>query len=301
MSRSDPPVRAVAIGGGHGCARTLAALAPHVGTLVAVVSVADDGGSSGRLRRDLGVVALGDLRAASVALADRSDPAAAALADLAAHRFARGELAGHSLGNLMLLALLDRHGGELVPALDDLGAALGVRGRVLPSTLEPVTLRAQTADGPVTGQARVARTTRIQRVELTPATPAATPEALVAIAEADLVVLGPGSLFTSLLPNLLVPGLAAALAASAARVVLVANLREQPGETQGMALADHLAALDEHVPGLRIDVVLAAADGTLGLDPGAGSGVRTVVVPLAGADGSHDPARLGAALLGLRG
>lgn len=288
--------RAVAIGGGHGVARTLLALRHLAAEVDAVVSVADDGGSSGRLRRDLGVAAPGDLRMALVALAQHEP-----LARLADYRFPRGELQGHSLGNLLLVALQDLHDGDLVAALDELGRHLGVAGRVLPCTDVPVTLHARTAGGGVHGQAAIARTSRLERVWLAPGGVPASPAALEAVRTADLVVLGPGSLYTSILPNLLVPDLAAVVAATEARVVLVANLREQPGETEGMDLHAHLDALEAHVPGLRIDV-LVVHDGPPPPGPGtplaaADDALRRRVPRVAAAsllaeDGGHDPAAL---------
>ena len=243
--------RAVAIGGGHGTARTLRALPAVVDHVTAVVTVADDGGSSGRLRRDLDVLPPGDLRMALTALAQDTQ-----LAELVGYRFDRGELAGHSLGNLMLVALQELTGGDVVAALDRLAGQLGVPGRVLPCTTDAVTLHAVTAAGGVTGQAAVAATPWLKRVWLDPAAPAANPDAVAAVERADLVVLGPGSLYTSLLPNLLVPGISKAVVASQAPVVFVSNLREQPGETEGMRLVDHLDALLSHVD-IEVDVVVA--------------------------------------------
>jgi uncharacterized cofD-like protein len=288
--------RAVALGGGHGVARTLSALPQVVDHVTAVVTVADDGGSSGRLRRDLEVLPPGDLRMALTALAGQHE-----LAEVVGYRFRRGELAGHSLGNLILVALQELSGGDIVVALDRLAAALGVAGRVLPCTLDEVTLHATTAGGDVTGQVAVAATPRLQRVWLEPAAPTATADAVTAIERADLVVLGPGSLYTSLLPNLLVPGIADAVATARAPVVFVGNLREQPGETEGMTLADHLEALCEHVPSLRLDVAVvhegAAPSGggvpldgrRAALDPWVTEVVHTDL--LDGADG-HDPGAL---------
>lgn len=287
--------RATAVGGGHGLARTLAALTRVVDEVTAVVTVADDGGSSGRLRRDLDVLPPGDLRMALAALArDRE------LADLVQFRFDRGELSGHSLGNLMLVAIQELVGGDPVAALDRLARLLAVPGRVLPCTRVPVGLHGRTAQGTVSGQAALARTRGIERIWLEPGEPAVTPEALAAIREADLVVLGPGSLYTSLLPNLLVPGLAGALAERRNRVALVANLREQPGETEGLTLADHLDVLAAHVPDLVLDVLLVHEGGPPG---GTGTPLTAPAArhPLArrvvrhdlldGRDG-HDPARL---------
>lgn len=243
--------RAVAIGGGHGLSRSLDALARVVDHVTAVVTVADDGGSSGRLRRDLDVVAPGDLRMALATLArDRE------LADLLQYRFQRGELSGHSLGNLVLVALQELAAGDVVDALDRLARILDVAGRVLPCTTVPVTLHARAGGREVTGQVEVATTPRLERVWLEPSGPPATAAVVAAIRRADLVVLGPGSLYTSLLPNLLVPGIARALAAANCPVALVANLREQPGETEGMSLIDHLTALADHVPDLRIDALI---------------------------------------------
>jgi uncharacterized cofD-like protein len=294
--------RAVAIGGGHGLARTLQALPRVVDEVTAIVTVADDGGSSGRLRRDLGVLPPGDLRMAVAALAQDED-----LARLLQYRFDRGELGGHSLGNLVLVALQDLAEGDVIRALDRLGRFVGIPGRVLPCTTTPVTLHARTSGGPVVGQAAVASTPQLREVWLrcddgSDAPPAA-PEAIAAIDAADLVVLGPGSLYTSLLPNLLVPGIASAVAATEAPTVLVANLREQPGETEGMTLADHLDALDRHVPGLRIDVLLVHVGGA---PHGAGAPLdvdpvrlerrvgRVLAHDLFDGDDGHDPAALAA-------
>lgn len=249
----------VAIGGGHGCSRSLAALRSLDVDATAVVTVADDGGSSGRLRRDHDVVALGDLRMALLALtpAAEHDGATSTLAALAGRRFSRGELSGHSLGNLLLLGLVEEHGGDLVAALDAFAALLDASGRVLPVTTEPVTLVAETDAGTVEGQVAVASTRRIRRVRLDPAAPTLTPGVAEAIGRADAVLVGPGSLYTSILPVLLVPGMEEALRSTSAPVVLVGNMREQPGETEGMDLADQADALLEHVPALRLDAVLA--------------------------------------------
>lgn len=237
--------------------RSLAALAQVVEHVTAIVTVADDGGSSGRLRRDHDVVAPGDLRMALASLARDRDAA-----ELIQYRFDRGELDGHSLGNLILLALQDLAGGDVVRALDALGRLLDVPGRVLPCTTVPVTMAARAAGTEVVGQAAIAAKAGIERVWLDPAAPPATAEALAALDAADLIVLGPGSLFTSVLPNLLVPSIADAVVRATVPRVLVANLREQRGETEGLSLPDHLDALAAHVPGLPIDVLVAhAGDG----------------------------------------
>lgn len=283
--------RAVAIGGGHGLSRSLAALTRVVDHVTAIVTVADDGGSSGRLRRDFDVVALGDLRMALTALAGDRE-----LAQLVQYRFGRGELSGHSLGNLALVALQDLAGGDVVLALDRLARLLDVPGRVLPCTTTPVALRARTAEGLVSGQVAVGSTPRLQDVWLEPGDVQATPDAIAAIERADLLVLGPGSLYTSIVPNLLVPGIAQAIDRAVCPVVLIANLRQQPGETQGLSLADHLEVIGRHLDA-KIDV-LVAHDGRapsgggapLSVDAEVRRQVGTVRTAdlLDGADG-HDP------------
>ncbi len=288
--------RAVAIGGGHGLARTLQALPHVVDHVTAVVTMADDGGSSGRLRADLGVVPPGDLRMALTALARDRD-----LADILGYRFPAGELAGHSLGNLVLVAVQDLEKGDLLAALDRLARLLDAAGRVLPCTTAEMTLRARAGDGEVAGQAAVSDTARLEEVWLEPPDPPVTPEVVAAIERADLIALGPGSLYTSLLPNLLVPGLGRALVTATAPVVFIANLREQAAETEGMTLSDHLHVLLDHVPGLRVDAVVVhegappAGEGAP-LEPDvegvAELGVRIERADLLdGADG-HDPAAL---------
>ena len=307
----------VVVGGGHGCARSLAALSLLDVDRTAIVTVADDGGSSGRLRRDHDVVALGDLRMATLALAEGPSPGTDGdvrhdVRALARRRFGRGELAGHSLGNLLLLGLLEEHGGDLLAALRRFAALVGAEGRVLPATTRPVDLVARTATGTVEGQAAVATTRRIREVRLEPGRPPSAPGVLDALRAADLVLLGPGSLYTSVLPVLLVDGIAAELAATRAQVVLVGNLREQPGETEGMDLADHVDALHQHVPDLRIDVVLAHARGDApnAAGPAASAprplpidearigriGARVVPASLGDETDGHDPARLAEAL-----
>lgn len=290
--------RVVAIGGGHGLSRTLAALARMPVDATAVVAMADDGGSSGRLRRDLGVGPPGDLRKALASLVP--DPE---LAQWLEHRFDAGDLAGHSLGNLMLIAMQDVRGGDLVAALDRLGTLLGARGRVLPSTLAAVDLVADGPQGRTTGQAAIARSQGHERVRLQPPDVAATEQAVTAIESADLVVFGPGSLFTSILPNVVVGGIRAALEDTPATLLLVANLREQPGETEGMDLAAHLDVFRAHLPGRTLDVLLThagpapAGPGERLLPPRQHPHVHRIVTAdlLDGADG-HDPQALGTAL-----
>jgi uncharacterized cofD-like protein len=280
----------VAIGGGHGLSRVLAALRRHDADLSAVVTVADDGGSSGRLRRELGVLPPGDLRMALLALARNE-----ALADVLAHRFSAGALAPHALGNLLLVALAEQAGGDFLAALERAATLLDCAGRVLPATLDPVSLRARIAGRHVEGQVSVMHAGGpVEAIWLDPPDAMACEPAVEAVAAADVLVLGPGSLFTSVIAPLLVPGLAAAVAASPARTVYVANLRTQPGETSGMDLADHVDALRRFVPGLQVDDVVVH-DGPEGF----GRVVRADLVerrPDGSPGGGHDADRLAAAL-----
>ncbi|HUH06437.1 MAG TPA: gluconeogenesis factor YvcK family protein [Egibacteraceae bacterium] len=303
LERSAPSV--VALGGGHGLARALSALRLLGASPTAVVTVADDGGSSGRLRRDLGIIAPGDLRMALLALA-RDD----AFADALAHRFASGDLAGHALGNLLLVALAERRGGDFVAALDEAGRLLRCAGRVLPATTSPVQLHARIAGAEVEGQVRVMTSEGpIEQVWLSPRDAAACGPAIEAIDGAELIMLGPGSLFTSVLATLLAPGIADAVMRSAATVVYVANISTQPIETAGFDARAHVAALVHHLPGLTLDAVVLH-DGPPAPGPGAPIGtelehpaVRSVVTAdlLARDDddrpaSGHDPLRLAGAV-----
>lgn len=271
MSRERGP-KVVAIGGGHGLAATLRAARTYASEVTAVVSVADDGGSSGRLRAALGIPAPGDLRRCLVALAEPPD---SLWAQAFEHRFVSGELEGHALGNLVI-AGLSATTGSFVTALDEAGRLVGAAGRVLPATESPIVLKAESIDGEVEGQLAVSQHGRIQRVAVVPADAPATPEAVAAVEAADQIVLGPGSLFTSVLAALCVRDLGAAVAAAREKVVYVANLGPQEPETSGYGLDEHVAALRAH-----------------GFEPGA------VLPPegLADASGTgHDPASLAAAL-----
>lgn len=241
--------RAVSLGGGHGQARTLQALATISSQVTAIATVADDGGSSGRLRRELGVLPPGDMRMAFSALATPD------VAELLEHRFHGGTVEGHAVGNLVLVALSELEGG-FVGGLRRLSELLGLPHRVLPSTEADVNLRATGPDGPLVGQAQIAGTAGIQDLQLVGEDPHACPDAVAALEEADLVVLGPGSVCTSILPNLLVPGIGEALAATPAPRVLVANLDEQRGEGEGRSIADHVRMLTAAVPDLLVDHVL---------------------------------------------
>jgi uncharacterized cofD-like protein len=297
-SSSGPSV--VALGGGHGLAITLQAAQRYAGTLTAVVSVADDGGSSGRLRRELDVVPPGDLRKCLVATADPGNVWAAAFE----HRFGGSELGGHALGNLVLVGLVETL-GDIGMALDEVGALLGARARVRPATTERVVLKARVdAEGApreVEGQVAVMQTRgTIRRVELVPSDVAADPVAIEAIRGADQVLLAPGSLFTSLLPVVIVPEIRDAVRASRGQVVLIGNLEPQVPETEGLDGVDHVRAVLDH--GARVDLLVSAEDGRLGVDPTAVEAlgvrlVRTSVSP-PGAP-SHDPGQLAEALVRL--
>ena len=292
-------MRVVALGGGHGLAVTLTALRLVGIEPTAVVTVADDGGSSGRLRRDLGMLAPGDLRKAMLALADP----AAEVRELFAYRFERGDLAGHNLGNLALAALTDLRGG-FAEALEEASRWLRVHGQVLPATLVPVRLCGRVDGRRVEGQVAIMTATgRVESVWLEPRRPAAVPAAVLAVRKADLVLLGPGSTFTSVVPNVLVPELGAALVEASERLVYICNLEAQAGETTGFAPESHLAAILDHCPGLRVHTVLCQRPP----DPAAAArelrafaelGAAVVHAELAADDhpGRHDAARLATAL-----
>lgn len=288
----------VAIGGGHGLAVTLQAAARYAGRLTAVVSVADDGGSSGRLRASFGLPAVGDLRRCLSALADPGRPLARAFE----RRLRGGALDGHALGNLVVAALAVE-AGSLGVAVDEAASLLGVGARVVPATEAMVELCASTATGDVRGQVAVQRSAGIERVWLEPRDAPATGAAVAAIAGADQVVIGPGSLFTSVLAALAVPGVAQALAATPASRVYVCNLGPQEPETAGYGAADHLRALAGHE--VFVDVVLC--DGPVGGDAAGDGGGRQFPAaatpptwarrPVARPDGrAHDPQRLAVAL-----
>lgn len=314
MSASRP-WRAVALGGGHGLAATLAALRRLTDDVTAVVTVADDGGSSGRIRRELDILPLGDLRMALGALAGQDVRDTRVWQHTFEHRYGgTGALAGHAVGNLVLAGLLDVL-GDPVNALDQAGRLLGVRGRVLPMSQHPVDIEADVtglrASGPfgadvshrIRGQVAVATTPgRVVQIRLDPRRPRACPQALDAIRAADVVTLGPGSWFTSVLPHLLVPELLTALCETEARRVLVLNLAPQPGETAGFSPEQHLDVFAEHAARLRLDVVVADAAAVPEPDRlrrGAEAfGAALHLAAVGEPDGSprHDPAALADAL-----
>jgi uncharacterized cofD-like protein len=272
--------RVVAIGGGTGLSTLLRGLKGHTSNLTAVVTVADDGGSSGVLRSQLGIPAVGDIRNCIVALAD-AEPL---MGRLLQYRFPGGSfpattgtptaagaatttdpgaavrpgLAGHAVGNLLLAALVDLQEGDFEEAVREMNRVLAVRGRVVPATATPLTLHARLEDGTqVDGQSRVSRSAAVRDVWVTPGGVHATSDALQAIADAELIVLGPGSLFTSVLPALLVPGIREAIAGTTALVLFACNVATQSGETADLDLADHFEALERHGAGRLVDVVLA--------------------------------------------
>ena len=311
----------VALGGGHGLAASLGALRHLTDRLTAVVTVADDGGSSGRLRRELGVLPPGDLRMALSALC-ADDEWGSTWRDVLQHRFAsQGELHNHAVGNLLIVALWELL-GDSVQGLDWVGRLLGAKGRVLPMCSVPLDIEATVvggtepgaaADGEqgaaqsaveriVRGQAAVASTSgHVRAVRLVPESPPACTEAVAAVRAADWVVLGPGSWFTSVMPHLLVPELRTALCETPARRLVTLNVGTSDRETGGYRSADLLAALSAHAADFRVDVVLADPRSAVDLDPlhraSAALGAELVVTPVASSDdpGVHDPLRLAAA------
>ncbi len=251
--------KVVALGGGNGLATLLRGLKEHTTNLTAIVTVADDGGSSGRLRRELGLPPPGDVRNCLAALSDDED----LLTQLFQYRFMEGgDLEGHSFGNLFIAALAGVT-GSFDRGVLEAGRVLRIRGQVLPATLSDVALVADKTGEldaqsvRIQGESRIPGFPgRISRVHLDPGEPPAYPEAIRAVLGADMIVIGPGSLYTSILPNLLVPDLAGAIRASRAFKVYVCNVASQPGETDGYDCGQHLAALESHVGGNLVDGIL---------------------------------------------
>jgi uncharacterized cofD-like protein len=313
--------RVVAVGGGHGLAATLAAVRRYAGDVTAVVSVADDGGSSGRVRRSVDMPAPGDLRRCLVALAEPGS----LWARVFDHRFAKGDLEGHALGNLIIAGLTEET-GDFGRALEEAARLLGVQDRVLPVVTTPVALRAWSGGREVVGEVEVGEATGpISSVAvrgLAGEPTRAADAVLDAVAAADQVVIGPGSLYTSVLAACVVPGLVDALNARAGGRVFVANLAPEASETRGMTLADQLQAVAAH--GITVDHVVydpaafegasgpggcgplepaaRALAGTVGAQPVArrAPATRLVAAAVAAAGGTvHHPERLGAVLAGL--
>jgi uncharacterized cofD-like protein len=310
-------LRIVALGGGHGLAASLTAWRRLTTRLTAVVTVADDGGSSGRIRREMPVLPPGDLRMALAALAG-DDPRPQEMAALLQHRFGgSGVLAGHPVGNLVLTGLTEMYGGDAVRALGVLEGLLDACGRVLPMAAVPLDLVATVAsvdpDDPdslrrIRGQVAIASTPgRVREIRVAPADPPVPEAVLAAIAAADVVTLGPGSWYTSVLPHLLVPRLREALAATTAKVVVVLNLEPQPGETDGFSPEEHLRVLLGHLGGVSLHTVIADASAVVDrrglLSAVQGCGAALVLAPVAASDGAprHDPVRLAAALAAVVG
>jgi uncharacterized cofD-like protein len=305
--------RIVAIGGGTGLSTLLRGLKEVSSNITAIVTVADDGGSSGKLRTELGVPPVGDIRACIAALAD-AEPT---MTSLMQYRFPVNEsepgLAGHAFGNLLIAAMADIT-GDFLEAVRQANGVLAVRGQVVPAAPVALSLHAELSDGShLEGQSRIMRSRGIRRVWLSPARVEASPEAAEAIRGADLIVMGPGSLYTSVLPSLLVPGIRSAIDGARGLRVYVANVATQQGETEGYTLSEHLAALSAHDVGPLIDVVVANDDPSARVPddypaepvrvdlPSGGSGPRIVLASVVDPANAHrhDARRLTEALIRL--
>ena len=307
----------VAIGGGTGLSTLLRGLKEHTGNLTAIVTVADDGGSSGVLRRELGVLPPGDVRNCIAALAD-AEPL---VTKLFQYRFSDGSgLAGHSFGNLFIVAMSGVV-GNFEEAIRQTSRVLAVRGQIIPSTLANVTLCARTDDArTIQGESLIGARApngdgtngRIRQVYLVPQNPPAHPEAVRAILEADLVILGPGSLYTSVLPNLLVEGIRRSVMASAATKIYVCNVATQHGETDGFDVAAHVAAIEEHVGKGLMNYVLAndnlsqanpraTQSELVRVDAGVNNGIRLVTADVISEENRyhHDSRKLAEAVMRL--
>jgi uncharacterized cofD-like protein len=277
-----------AVGGGHGTAASLRALRRLSDDVTGVVSVADDGGSSGRLRALLDVAAVGDLRKCLGALADSDNP----LTQTFEHRFTVGELDGHTVGNLLLVGLIDAT-GDLEESVRAVAQLMGVKGTIVPASSEGVVLVASTESGDVRGQVEVKGSSTIRRIRLEPSTPAAPIVAVEAIERADVVLIGPGSLFTSVLAACVVPGITQALAGTRAKKFYVANLREERPETEGFTLQDYVDALERH--GVQPDIVLVDGHSPYADEP---CGLEVHIHDLTGRNGRvHDVQKLAEAVI----
>jgi uncharacterized cofD-like protein len=302
----------VAIGGGTGLATLLRGLKAYTGNLTAIVTVADDGGSSGVLRRELGVLPPGDVRNCIAALAD-AEPL---VTKLFQYRFSDGSgLAGHSFGNLFIVAMSGVV-GNFEEGIRQTSRVLAVRGQIIPSTLANVTLCARTEDErtiqgeSLIGTANGEGDARIKEVFLVPHNPPAHPEAVRAILEADLIILGPGSLYTSVLPNLLVDGIKRSIMASAAPKVYICNVATQHGETDGFDVAAHLSTIEDHIGKGILSYVLANSNipdsipkapqsQAVRLDAGVNNGIRLVQADVISEENRyhHDSERLAQAVM----
>ncbi|MBM7713873.1 putative cofD-like protein [Bacillus thermophilus] len=256
---NKPLPKVVVIGGGTGLSVLLRGLKKYPVDLTAIVTVADDGGSSGRLRNELEIPPPGDIRNVLAALSD-VEPL---IVEMFQHRFnTSNELSGHSLGNLIIAALTSIT-GDFVYAVKEMSRVLNVRGKVLPAANQSVILHAEMMDGTfVSGESKIPYSGKvIKRVYLTPEVIQPLPDTIAAIQEADLIVIGPGSLYTSILPNLLVPGLGEQVCAAKAKKVYICNLMTQPGETHGFTAADHVKALNDHMKCSFIDTIIVNDNG----------------------------------------
>ncbi|TMC52818.1 MAG: YvcK family protein [Chloroflexi bacterium] len=250
--------RIVAIGGGTGLSSLLRGLKTYTSNLSVIVTVADDGGSSGRLRDEYRVLPPGDFRQCLIALAD-AEPLMKQLFD---HRFKEGSLNGHAFGNLFIMAMADVT-GNFEQALRESGKVLAVKGTIVPSTLQDVTLVASINGGSVVGESKIPmQNAPISHVFLKPDGVQVNPEAAQAILSAELIIVGPGSLYTSILPNLLVEGMVEAIKASPALKLYICNVAAQPGETEGYNVDDYLRVIREHVGANLFDFVLVNSNTT---------------------------------------
>ncbi len=308
--------RIVAIGGGTGLSTLLRGLKEMSSNITAIVTVADDGGSSGKLRQELGVPPVGDIRNCIAALAD-AEPA---MTSLMQYRFPASDaepgVAGHAFGNLLIAAMVDI-AGDFEEGVRQANRVLAVRGQVLPAAPVALSLCAELSDGShLVGQSRIMRSSGIRRVWLSPVDVEASPEAVQAIRAADLIVMGPGSLYTSILPSLLVPGIRSAVESARGLRVFVANVATQVGETEGYTLSEHVAALSAHDVGHLVDVVLANDDHEaripeaypaepvrIDLPDGGASWPRLVLAAVVDPENAHrhDSRRLAQALIELLG
>ncbi len=279
----------VAIGGGHGLAATLRAVRHYAGTITGIVSVGDDGGSSGRLRAEFGVAPPGDVRRCLSALAADDTLLARSLE----HRFEEGTLIGHPIGNLLLIGLAFA-ADDLQSAIDEVGRLVGAAGRVFPASEVPVTLIADSDQGTLAGQVTIERATGITNLRFDPSSARSPAGAIEAVVAADQIVIGPGSLYTSVLASALMPDIREALSQASAQRVFVANVGNEKGDARGFGLREHIEALIDH--GLDVDVVVAD-EATADARPEVPGLPPVVVADVAGDDGwSHDPVKLGAVL-----
>ncbi|WP_010534486.1 gluconeogenesis factor YvcK family protein [Brachybacterium squillarum] len=300
------PLRVVALGGGHGLAANLRALRLLADEITAVVTVADNGGSSGRIRTEMPVLPPGDLRMALAALCEDSEWGSI-WGEVIQHRFdTSGQLDGHALGNLLIVALWQIL-EDPIEGLDQMGELLGARGRVLPMALEPLDIEADVRTASeglrtVRGQWQVATAEgRVEQLRLDPPHPRVAPEVIEAIGRADWVIVGPGSWYTSVLPHLMIPEIADALRGGPARLCVTTNLSVGQQESEGMSSLDMLDVLVDHAPGIRFDALVAdptVLDDALALSEAAQArGIRALLRQVSTGDGTpnHDPVRLAAA------